>query len=104
MVLTWGHALRRSAGRGNRRRHSARLTSQAMAFDIVGAQRHHSRSGLSQRAILRSGQGPVVGLAIVAHGWDNITYLSLEAMTQKIRHPQARNPARSKPNSKPNSP
>ena len=62
---------------------SARLTSQAMAFDIVG------RNAIIRDPAYRNGQyydeghGPMVGLAI-ARMLGHITYLSIEAMTQKF--------------------
>ena len=63
---------------------SPRLTSQALAFDVVG------RNAILQRPDYRGGQyykrgtGPVVGLAL-ARMLGHITYLSREAMTAQIR-------------------
>jgi homoserine O-acetyltransferase len=62
---------------------SARLTSQALAFDVVG------RNAILRDPQYRNGQyydagpGPLVGLAI-ARMLGHITYLSREAMTQKF--------------------
>ena len=62
---------------------SARLTSQALAFDIVG------RNAILRDPLYQAGQyydqglGPQVGLAI-ARMLGHITYLSREAMTQKF--------------------
>jgi homoserine O-acetyltransferase len=62
---------------------SARLTSQALAFDVVG------RNAVLRDPLYQAGQyydqgpGPQVGLAI-ARMLGHITYLSREAMTQKF--------------------
>jgi homoserine O-acetyltransferase len=62
---------------------SSRLTSQALAFDVIG------RNAILRDPLYRGGQfydeepGPEVGLAI-ARMLGHITYLSREAMTQKF--------------------
>ncbi len=62
---------------------SARLTSQAMAFDIVGRNAIIRDPAFQDGQYYDQGSGPVVGLAI-ARMLGHITYLSLEAMTQKF--------------------
>ena len=62
---------------------SARLTSQAMAFDIVGRNAIIRDPAYHNGQYYDQGHGPVVGLAI-ARMLGHITYLSLEAMTQKF--------------------
>ncbi len=62
---------------------STRLTSQAMAFDIVGRNAIIRDPAYHNGQYYDQGHGPVVGLAI-ARMLGHITYLSLEAMTQKF--------------------
>jgi homoserine O-acetyltransferase len=83
MVLTWatrcGDRLAGAIAIGT----SARLTSQAMAFDIVGRNAIIRDPAYHNGQYYDQGHGPVVGLAI-ARMLGHITYLSLEAMTQKF--------------------
>jgi homoserine O-acetyltransferase/O-succinyltransferase len=62
---------------------SPRLTSQALAFDVVGRNAILSDPEYHDGQYYEQGQGPVVGLAI-ARMLGHITYLSREAMTQKF--------------------
>lgn len=62
---------------------SARLTSQALAFDIVGRNAILRDPGYQAGQYYEQGPGPQVGLAI-ARMLGHITYLSREAMTQKF--------------------
>jgi homoserine O-acetyltransferase len=62
---------------------SPRLTSQALAFDVVGRNAILSDSEYHDGQYYEQGSGPVVGLAI-ARMLGHITYLSREAMTQKF--------------------
>jgi homoserine O-acetyltransferase len=62
---------------------SPRLTSQALAFDVVGRNAILSDPEYHDGNYYEQGQGPVVGLAI-ARMLGHITYLSREAMTQKF--------------------
>ncbi len=62
---------------------SPRLTSQALAFDVVGRNAILSDPEYRDGNYYEQGQGPVVGLAI-ARMLGHITYLSREAMTQKF--------------------
>jgi homoserine O-acetyltransferase/O-succinyltransferase len=83
MVLNWatrhGDRLAGAIAVGT----SARLTSQAMAFDIVGRNAIIRDPAYHNGQYYDQGHGPVVGLAI-ARMLGHITYLSLEAMTQKF--------------------
>jgi homoserine O-acetyltransferase len=83
MVLNWatryGDRLAGAIAVGT----SARLTSQAMAFDIVGRNAIIRDPAYHNGQYYNQGHGPVVGLAI-ARMLGHITYLSLEAMTQKF--------------------
>ncbi len=83
MVLNWatryGNRLAGAIAVGT----SARLTSQAMAFDIVGRNAIIRDPAYHNGQYYDQGHGPVVGLAI-ARMLGHITYLSLEAMTQKF--------------------
>ena len=102
MVLNWatryGDRLAGAIAVGT----SARLTSQAMAFDIVGRNAIIRDPAYHNGQYYDQGHGPVVGLAI-ARMLGHITYLSREAMTQKF-DALGSLPAKSKPSSKPNSP
>jgi homoserine O-acetyltransferase len=62
---------------------SPRLTSQALAFDVVGRNAILSDPEYRDGNYYDQGQGPIVGLAI-ARMLGHITYLSREAMTQKF--------------------
>jgi homoserine O-acetyltransferase/O-succinyltransferase len=62
---------------------SPRLTSQALAFDVVGRNAILSDPEYRDGNYYECGQAPVVGLAI-ARMLGHITYLSREAMTQKF--------------------
>jgi homoserine O-acetyltransferase len=62
---------------------SPRLTSQALAFDVVGRNAILSDPEYRSGQYYDQGQGPIVGLAI-ARMLGHITYLSREAMTQKF--------------------
>jgi homoserine O-acetyltransferase/O-succinyltransferase len=60
-----------------------RLTSQAMAFDVVGRNAIIRDPAYQNGQYYNEGHGPLVGLAI-ARMLAHITYLSREAMTQKF--------------------
>lgn len=62
---------------------SARLTSQGLAFDVVGRNAITSDPEFQNGQYYENGQGPLVGLAI-ARMLGHITYLSREAMTAKF--------------------
>lgn len=62
---------------------SARLTAQALAFDVVGRNAIMHDPGFCQGHYYDSGPGPSVGLAI-ARMLGHITYLSPEAMKEKF--------------------
>ncbi len=62
---------------------SPRLTSQALAFDIVGRNAILRDPGYQGGQYYGRGSGPVVGLAL-ARMLGHITYLSREAMTEKF--------------------
>jgi homoserine O-acetyltransferase len=62
---------------------SARLTSQALAFDVVGRNAILNDPGYCGGQYYDRGQGPAVGLAL-ARMLAHITYLSREAMTAKF--------------------
>ncbi|MBN1851420.1 MAG: homoserine O-acetyltransferase [Pirellulales bacterium] len=62
---------------------SARLTSQALAFDVVGRNAIMRDPDFQAGKYYHSGSGPTVGLAL-ARMLGHITYLSHEAMTQKF--------------------
>jgi homoserine O-acetyltransferase len=62
---------------------SHRLTSQALAFDVVGRNAILQDPGYRRGQYYRRGAGPVVGLAL-ARMLGHITYLSREAMTAKF--------------------
>jgi homoserine O-acetyltransferase/O-succinyltransferase len=83
MVLVWATRFPQRVAGAVAVATSARLTSQALAFDVVG------RNAILRDSAYRDGQyydhgpGPTVGLAI-ARMLGHITYLSREAMTQKF--------------------
>lgn len=62
---------------------SACLTSQALAFDVVGRNAILRDPNYQEGQYYESGQGPLVGLAI-ARMLGHITYLSREGMTEKF--------------------
>ena len=62
---------------------SARLTSQALAFDVIGRNAILRDPSYQGGHFYQAGSGPEVGLAI-ARMLGHITYLSCEAMTQKF--------------------
>lgn len=62
---------------------SARLTSQALAFDVVGRNAILHDPGYGGGQYYEAGGGPVVGLAL-ARMLAHITYLSRDAMTAKF--------------------
>jgi homoserine O-acetyltransferase/O-succinyltransferase len=62
---------------------SPRLTSQALAFDVVGRNAILHDPGYGGGQYYEAGGGPVVGLAL-ARMLAHITYLSREAMTAKF--------------------
>jgi homoserine O-acetyltransferase len=62
---------------------SARLTSQALAFDVVGRNAILQDAAYQAGRYYENGKRPSVGLAI-ARMLGHITYLSREAMTQKF--------------------
>lgn len=83
MVLTWATRLAHRVRGVVALATSARLTSQALAFDVVG------RNAILRDPHYHAGQyydqesGPAVGLAL-ARMLGHITYLSREAMTRKF--------------------
>jgi len=83
MVMTWATRFPDRVAGAVAIATSARLTSQALAFDVVG------RNAILRDSAYRKGRyydcehGPMVGLAI-ARMLGHITYLSREAMTQKF--------------------
>jgi homoserine O-acetyltransferase/O-succinyltransferase len=83
MVLTWatryGDRVAGAVAIGS----SARLTSQAMAFDVVGRNAIIRDPAYQNGQYYDQGHGPLVGLAI-ARMLGHITYLSREAMTEKF--------------------
>jgi len=62
---------------------SARLTSQALAFDVIGRNAIVRDPGFQSGQYYDAGPGPSVGLAL-ARMLGHITYLSREAMTEKF--------------------
>ncbi len=62
---------------------SARLTTQALAFDVVGRNAIQRDPNYHQGQYYDNEQGPAVGLAL-ARMIGHITYLSPEAMTEKF--------------------
>ncbi len=62
---------------------SPRLTSQALAFDVVGRNAILHDPGYHGGQYYKHGNGPVVGLAL-ARMLAHVTYLSREAMTAKF--------------------
>lgn len=62
---------------------SARLTSQALAFDVVGRNAILRDPAYQEGQFYGTGSSPIVGLAL-ARMLGHITYLSREAMTEKF--------------------
>jgi len=83
MVLTWAVRLPDRVGGAVAVATSPRLTSQAVAFDVVGRNAILRDPGYQSGRYYENGAGPSVGLAI-ARMLGHITYLSREAMTQKF--------------------
>jgi homoserine O-acetyltransferase/O-succinyltransferase len=83
MVLTWAtrHADRLAGAIAVAT--SARLTTQAIAFDVVGRNAIIRDPAYQNGQYYDQGPGPLAGLAI-ARMLGHITYLSQEAMTQKF--------------------
>jgi len=91
-VLTWATAHPQRLRGAVALATSPRLTDQALAFDIVGRNAILRDPHFHAGQYYANGQGPNVGLA-VARMLAHITYLSLEAMTEKFArdrlHPRA---------------
>lgn len=83
MVLTWATQFPQMVGGVVALATSPRLTSQALAFDIVGRNAILRDPGFQGGEYYGNGSGPAVGLAL-ARMLGHITYLSREAMTQKF--------------------
>ena len=83
MVLTWATRLAERVAGAVAIATSARLTSQALAFDVVGRNAILRDPAYHKGRYYDAGDGPTVGLAI-ARMLGHITYLSREAMTQKF--------------------
>jgi homoserine O-acetyltransferase/O-succinyltransferase len=83
MVLTWATQLPERLTGAVALATSGRLTSQALAFDLVGRNAILRDSAYHNGQYYDHGPGPTVGLAI-ARMLGHITYLSREAMTQKF--------------------
>jgi homoserine O-acetyltransferase len=83
MALTWATKFPDSVAGTVAIATSPRLTSQAMAFDIVGRNAILRDPSYCGGQYYDNGPGPMVGLAI-ARMLGHITYLSREAMTQKF--------------------
>jgi homoserine O-acetyltransferase len=83
MVLTWAIRFPDRVAGAIAVATSPRLTSQAVAFDVVGRNAILRDPGYQAGQFYENGDGPAVGLAI-ARMLGHITYLSREAMTQKF--------------------
>jgi len=83
MVLTWATQFPHRVGSAVALATSPRLTSQALAFDVVGRNAILRDPAYQNGQYYDEGHGPVVGLAI-ARMLGHITYLSREAMMQKF--------------------
>ncbi|MEN6493553.1 MAG: homoserine O-acetyltransferase [Thermoguttaceae bacterium] len=83
MVLTWATRFPDSLAGAIAIATSARLTSQALAFDVVGRNAILRDPDYAAGKYYENGHGPNVGLAL-ARMLGHITYLSREAMTQKF--------------------
>ncbi len=82
-VATWATRLPDRAAGAVALATSPRLTSQALAFDVVGRNAILRDPAYHKGQYYDAGQGPNVGLAI-ARMLGHITYLSREAMMQKF--------------------
>jgi homoserine O-acetyltransferase/O-succinyltransferase len=83
MALTWGVRLPSRVRGVVAMATSPRLTSQGLAFDVVGRNAITSDPEYQGGQFYSNGQGPLVGLAI-ARMLGHITYLSREAMTSRF--------------------
>lgn len=83
MVLTWATRFPNSVASAVAIATSPRLTSQALAFDVVGRNAILRDPHYESGQYYDNGPGPMVGLAL-ARMLGHITYLSREAMTQKF--------------------
>jgi homoserine O-acetyltransferase len=83
MVITWATRLAERVAGAIALATSPRLTSQALAFDVVGRNAILRDPEYHKGEYYQSGHGPTVGLAI-ARMLGHITYLSREAMMQKF--------------------
>ncbi len=83
MVLTWATRFPQQVAGAIALATSARLTSQALAFDVVGRNAILRDPAFQNGDYYDQGHGPIVGLAI-ARMLGHITYLSREAMMQKF--------------------
>lgn len=83
MVLTWATRFPDRVAGVVAMATSPRLTSQALAFDVVGRNAILRDPAYSKGKYYDEGHGPTVGLAI-ARMLGHITYLSREAMMQKF--------------------
>jgi homoserine O-acetyltransferase len=83
MVLTWATRFPQALAGAVALATSPRLTSQALAFDVVGRNAILRDPNYCGGQYYGNGPGPLVGLAL-ARMLGHITYLSREAMTQKF--------------------
>ena len=83
MALTWATRLPERVAGAVAVATSARLTSQALAFDVVGRNAILRDPAYHKGRYYDQDRGPTVGLAI-ARMLGHITYLSREAMMQKF--------------------
>ena len=83
MALTWATQLPDRVAGAIAVATSPRLTSQALAFDVVGRNAILRDPAYQDGQYYDNGPGPLVGLAI-ARMLGHITYLSREAMMQKF--------------------
>ena len=83
MVMTWATRLAERVAGAVAIATSPRLTSQALAFDVVGRNAILRDPEYHKGRYYDRGHGPTVGLAI-ARMLGHITYLSREAMMQKF--------------------
>jgi homoserine O-acetyltransferase len=92
MALTWGVRLPERVRGVVAMATSPRLTSQGLAFDVVGRNAITSDPEFQGGQYYAEGNGPLVGLAI-ARMLGHITYLSREAMTSRfdVQRMDARN-------------
>jgi homoserine O-acetyltransferase/O-succinyltransferase len=83
MVLDWATRFPQQIAGAIAIATSARLTSQALAFDVVGRNAILRDPAYHDGQYYQSGSGPAVGLSL-ARMLGHITYLSREAMMQKF--------------------